>query len=140
MSVISLIAQANMTEMQQATTQPIVGAVFFACRSCKYLQVPKPEEKQTKILTLENICFYKDEIQLPQLQTLELVTADHISITFISQKNCRKNDTITQLRTNNKVLCPVIQWANFSIVSPTTLARRRRHQCPPSGYAINFCM
>ncbi len=81
--------------MQQAMTQLIVGAIFFACRLCKYLQVPKPEEKQTKILMLESICFYKDEIKLPHLQTSELVTADCVSITFISQKNSHKNDTIT---------------------------------------------
>jgi hypothetical protein len=89
-------------------TQLIVGTFFFACRSCKYLQVPKPEEKQTKILTLENIGFYKDNIKLPLLQTSERATADRISITFVLQKNGRKNNTITQWRTNDKVLCPVI--------------------------------
>jgi hypothetical protein len=109
LSVVSLIAQANTTKMQQATTQLIVSAFFFACRLCKYLQVPKPEEKQTKILTLENISFYKDKIELPHLQTSELATANCISITFISQKNGHKNNVIIRWRTNDTVLCPVIQ-------------------------------
>jgi hypothetical protein len=111
LSVVSLIVQANTTKMQQATTQLIVGAFFFACRLCKNLQVPTPEEKQTKILMLENISFYKDKIELPHSETSELATANHVSITFISQKNGRKNNTITQWRANVKVLCPVIQWA-----------------------------
>ncbi len=60
---------------------------------------------------MENISLYKNEIKLPHSQTSELMTADCVSITFISQKNGYKNATITQWRKNNKVICPVIQWA-----------------------------
>ena len=111
LSVISLIAKINTTELQCATSQLIIGAFFFACRSCEYLQVPKPEEKQTKILTLSNIAFYLNDATLPHSKSSLLHTADRVSITFISQKNGRKNDTITQWKTHDKALCPVLQWA-----------------------------
>jgi hypothetical protein len=111
LSVISLIAQVNMTDLQCATARLVIGAFFFACRSCKYLQVPKPEEKQTKILTLADIAFFKNNVKLPHTTSLMLATADRVSITFVSQKNGRKNDTITQWKMYNKVLCPVLQWA-----------------------------
>jgi hypothetical protein len=111
LSVISLIAQVNMTDLQCATAQLVIGAFFFACRSCEYLQVPKPEEKKTKILMLADIAFFKNDVKLPHTTSLMLVTVDRVSITFISQKNGRKNDTLTQWKTYDKVLCPVLQWA-----------------------------
>ncbi len=39
LDVISLIAKEEMTEIQQATSQLIIGTFFFACCSCKYLKV-----------------------------------------------------------------------------------------------------
>jgi hypothetical protein len=100
-----------MTETQQGTTQLIVGDFFFACHSCKYLQVKNPEDKQTKILTLEYIAFYQNDIKLPHLQASALSSTNQVLITFVVQKNGRKDNTITQWRTNDRVLCPVIQWA-----------------------------
>jgi hypothetical protein len=111
LSVISLVTQANTTETQRATSQLIVGAFFFACRSCEYLQVQRPDEKQTKILTIGNVAFYKDDVELQHSTPTLLSSADRVSITFVSQKNGRKNDTITQWRTDHATLCPVIQWA-----------------------------
>jgi hypothetical protein len=48
LDVISLIAKLDTTESQRATTQLIIGAFFFGCRSCKYLEVSHPESKRTK--------------------------------------------------------------------------------------------
>jgi hypothetical protein len=111
LSVISLIAQVNMTDLQRATAQLVIGVFFFACRLCKYLQVPKSEEKQMKILTLADIAFFKNDVKLPHTTSSMLAMADRVSITFVSQKNGRKNNTITQWKTYDKVLCPILQWA-----------------------------
>lgn len=108
--VISLIAKLQTTEIQRAISQLIIGALFFACRSCEYLKVSRPEDKKTKQLTLGNIAFYRNNDELPHLST-DLHTADRMSITFETQKNERKFDTITQWKTDDDVLCPVLQWA-----------------------------
>ena len=57
LEVISLINRAATTNRQHTIAQLITGAFFFACRSCKYLKVQRPEDKQTKIFTLNNIKF-----------------------------------------------------------------------------------
>ncbi len=96
LDVISLIAKLDATETQRAITQLIIGAFFFACRSCEYLEVSHPESKRTKQLTLGNLAFYKGDIEIPHSSPLELQTADRISITFEALKNGRKFDTVTQ--------------------------------------------
>ncbi len=55
--VISLVTLKTSTEKQIATTQLIIGAFFFAMRSCEFLKVPKQDNKKTKQLTLSNIAF-----------------------------------------------------------------------------------
>jgi hypothetical protein len=89
----------------------IIGAFFFAYRSCEYLEVSHPESKRTKQLTLGNLAFYKGNIEIPHSSPLELQTTDRISITFKTQKNGRKFDTFTQWQTRHASLCPIIQWA-----------------------------
>ena len=111
LDVISLIAKLDATESQHATTQMIIGAFFFACRSCEYLEVSHPESKRTKQLTLGNLAFYKGNIKIPHSSTLKLQTADRISITFKTKKNGRKFDTIMQWQTGHASLCSIIQWA-----------------------------
>jgi hypothetical protein len=99
------------TETQKATSQHIIAAFFFACRSCEYLKVPNPQDKKTKILTLENIAFYLDSKEIPHSLASALSSADRVSVTFVTQKNGRIVDTITQEKTDHATLCPVIQWA-----------------------------
>jgi len=108
--VISLIALNTATEKQRAITQLIIGAFFFAMRSCEYLKVPKQHEKRTKQLKLKNIAFYT-EGNLIEHSPPDLHNSSSVSITFESQKNERKFDTITQWRTTHDTLCPVKQWA-----------------------------
>jgi hypothetical protein len=74
-------------------------------------EVKNLEDKQTKILTLENIAFYNNDIELPHLQASTLSSADQVLIIFVVQKNGHKNNTTTQWKTNNNILCPVVQWA-----------------------------
>jgi hypothetical protein len=111
LSVISLIAKLTKTKTQKATSQLIITALFFACRSCKYLKVPNPQDKKTKILMLKNIAFYLDNEEIPHSSASALSSADRVLVTFVTQKNGRKINTITQWRTNHATLCPVIQWA-----------------------------
>jgi len=111
LGVISLIASLNATESQRATSRLIIGAFFFACRSCGYLEVSRPETKRTKQLTLGNLAIYKSDIKIPYSSPLESNNADRISITFEIQKNGRKFDTVMQWRTRHAPLCPIIQWA-----------------------------
>jgi hypothetical protein len=65
LGVISLIASLNATESQHVSSQLIIGAFFFACRSCKYLEVSHPETKRAKQLMLGNLAFYKSDIKIP---------------------------------------------------------------------------
>jgi hypothetical protein len=39
-----------------------------------------------------------------------LSTANRVSITFVTQKTGQKLDTVTQWRTDDNILCPVIHW------------------------------
>jgi len=80
--------------------------IFFAFRSCKYLEVPQAEHGQTAILRLRNICFFKDG-ELVQHSHPELEFADCVSLTFERQKHEEKNDTVTQEASGDSVLCPV---------------------------------
>ncbi len=111
LDVISLIAKLDAIESQCATTQLIIGAFFFTCRSCKYLEVSHPESKRTKQLMLGNLAFYKGNIKIPHSSPLKLQTTNRISINFETQKNGRKFDTVTQWQTGHASLCPIIQWA-----------------------------
>jgi hypothetical protein len=72
------------------------------------MKVKNPQDKKTKIFTLENITFYKDNNKIPHLLASTLSTANRVSITFVMQKNGRKLDTITQWKTGNNILCPAI--------------------------------
>ena len=107
--VIELIALKTSTELQRAISQLIIGAFFLACRSCKFLKVPKQEQHQTKQLQLGNIAFYKDGNIIPH-NSPQINLADCVSLTFESQKNEEKDKTITQWATPHPVLCPVTQW------------------------------
>ncbi len=108
--VLSAIALKDETESQRATTQLTLGAFFFACRSCEYLRVPNAKEKKTKCLTLRNIAFHLNGATIPHSSPL-LLAADNVAITFETQKNGRKFDTVTQWATRHDTLCPVTQWA-----------------------------
>jgi hypothetical protein len=99
-------------ELDIALAQLTIGAAFFACCSCKYLIVPKMEERWTKLLCLRNIRFFKDgHLILAPSANLEL--ADSVAITFEMQKNDSKFDTVIHGWTDDPVLCPVLQWARL---------------------------
>ena len=101
-----------MTELDITLAQLTIGAAFFACRSCKYLIVPKTEERRTKLLCLQNIGFFKDG-HLILAPSIDLELADSVAITFKMQKNDSEYDTVIHGQTDDPVLCPVLQWARL---------------------------
>jgi hypothetical protein len=96
----------------------LVGAMFFAMRSCEYSQTNKANGiRKTRIITIENVRFFdttadghnKEFTHPTPFSTLH--KAKFVSITFVSQKNGEKMETITQHRTTSGTLCPVVSWA-----------------------------
>ena len=98
------------TETQKAIVQLSIVAFFFACRSCEYLKVPQADKRRTDILRLRCIRFFKDGVQLRH-DSPRLEFADCVSVTFEKQKKDERNDTTTQIATDDSLLCPVKQWA-----------------------------
>lgn len=89
----------------------LIGAFFFAMRSCKYTKVNSPG--RTKILTIGDITFLDKKHKIINQQQPNLITkARYVTITFRNQKNGHKNAKRTHGRTDNKTLCPVRSWAS----------------------------
>jgi hypothetical protein len=87
------------------------GAFFFAMRSCEYLQVSGIERK-TKLLIVGDIIFHRHGLVLPHSHP-SLHLSDTISIVFRFQKNDNRDEKVTQHRSGDPLLCPVILWANI---------------------------
>jgi hypothetical protein len=110
--VLDKLGKRQVTELDIALGQLTIGAAFFACCSCKYLAVPKQEERRTKLLCLQNIRFFKDG-HLILAPSADLESVDSLAITFEMQKNDNKFNTVIHGRTDDPVLCPVLQWAQL---------------------------
>ena len=104
------VAKIQVTEIQRAISQPVIGAFFFAMRSCEYLLVPQSEKRRTDILRLRNIRFFTEGIETSH-DSPDLEFADCVSITFEFQKKDERNDTVTQIYSEDDLLCPVRSWA-----------------------------
>ncbi len=108
------------------------------------MQIPTGQEPRGQTNqdphTGKHSTFYKNNIELPHLQVSALSSADRVLITFVTQKNGRKNNTTTQWRTNIKVLFPVVHGPPLFNISPTTPVQSKQLQYPPSGFTIASCM
>ena len=104
------MAKRQFTETEKSIAQLSIAAFFFACQSCEYLRVPQHEQRRMKLLCLLNIRFFKDG-RLLSSPSLDLEKADSVTITFEMQKNDLKHDSVTHGKTDDSVLCPVLQWA-----------------------------
>ena len=96
--------------MQRAISQLVIGAFFFAMRSCEYLLVPQSEKRRIDILRLKNIRFFTEGIETSH-DSPDLEFADCVLITFEFQKKDERNDTVTQIYSEDDLLCPVRSWA-----------------------------
>jgi hypothetical protein len=88
-----------------------MGAFFFACRSCEYLQVKGP--RRTKTLQVGDIQFRKGHSVVPH-SSPDLHLADTVSLTFRDQKNRDKMATRSAWRTAHDTANPVLAWANIT--------------------------
>jgi hypothetical protein len=111
MMVLRKILEVSETPWQQATSWLLIGAIFFAMRSCKYLNTNTPKaDRRTKILRLRNIIFKKNGITIAHsAQGLE--EADIVMIIFEFQKNDKRDIQVHMFQTSDRVLNPVIAWA-----------------------------
>jgi hypothetical protein len=110
---IDRLYSSSKDPLSVAAAQLIIGGFFFAMRSCEFSKTTGPKEvKRTKILTIGDIRFFKNSTKLNHDDT-KLNESDIISITFRSQKNGEKNQTISMHRSNDSSICPVIIWASI---------------------------
>ena len=101
----------DLTIKNKVIGQLTTGALFFGMRSCEYLKVEG--ERKTKLLRLRNLRFYIKHKEIDKIkQTHHLFKASTINITFESQKNGEKDESVT-MHSNSKKLCPVKSWASI---------------------------
>ena len=85
----------------------LIGAFFFACRSCEYVRTSG--EPRTRILAINDIKFLKKvgSTILTVDPTEEGISA--VRLKFRQQKNLIKDEEITQ-HASGRDLCPVRAW------------------------------
>jgi hypothetical protein len=111
MTVLRKMHDLAETSWDTAVTHLLIGAIFFAMRSCEYLKTSARDgEKRTKITRLRNIMFKKNGRILPHSSS-ELHTADLVRLRFEYQKNDRRDVCIHMFRTDDAILNPVAAWA-----------------------------
>ena len=95
------------TKRETLIAHLLIGAFFFACRSCKYVRTFG--EPRTKILAVEDIQFLKKVKNTILIvdPTEEGITA--VRLKFRQQKNLVKDEEITQHASGGD-LCPVRAW------------------------------
>ncbi|KAI2493659.1 hypothetical protein MHU86_20874 [Fragilaria crotonensis] len=114
-AVVAVVAKAGATEIQQAVGQLVVGAFFFAMRSCEYSEVNG--NRRTRILRVADLDFRKDGRSVDLAEAQRLREADTVSVTYRNQKNGERGVTVTQHRTggdeHSTALCPVRAFAGL---------------------------
>jgi hypothetical protein len=108
--VLRKFYQLAISDFDKALCTLFMGAFIFAMRSCEYIKVQGT--RKSKLLELRNIRFFKGNTLIPHSSPF-LSSAKCVSITFELQKRDAKDDTITQHRSGDKLLCPVIVWASI---------------------------
>ena len=111
MMVLRKMMDISVSEWDEAVSWLLIGAIFFAMRSCEYLETnAKEASRRTKILRVRNIQFLKDGRRVkhdhPQLEH-----SDIVMITFEFQKNDTRDVQIHMFKTSDNVLNPVKAWA-----------------------------
>ena len=60
MSVLRKMLDISDSSRDKALSWLLIGAIFFAMRSCEYLKTAPEESKRTKMIRLRNIVFKKN--------------------------------------------------------------------------------
>jgi hypothetical protein len=111
MMVLRKMKYLSITKRDEAVAWLLIGAIFFAMRSCEYLHTSGEESKRTKIIRLKNITFKKGSSILHHSDQ-RLYESDLVRIQFEYQKNDKRDVRIHMFRSGDETLCPVIAWAN----------------------------
>ena len=110
LSVFRALLANTFSPTDAAMGELATGAFFFGMRSCEYLTVTG--SRKTKQLTVKDIRFFKNNVELTDKRSPFIEFADTVSITFVFQKNKQKMITVTQPR-SGKTICPVRIWAKI---------------------------
>jgi hypothetical protein len=93
------------------TADLILGAFFFAMRSCEYTKTA--QKGRTKRARMGCIVFRTGSRRVLSLSDPKLLhSAEYVTIVFEDQKNGKKMDARTQRRSGHKILCPVLRWGS----------------------------
>jgi len=88
----------------------IIGAFFFAMRSCEYTITKLPGK--TKVMRLKSVRFRDRSMRTIRHSDPDLARrAEFVSVTFEDQKNGEKMDVRTQRKTGHPYLCPCLRLA-----------------------------
>jgi hypothetical protein len=111
MMVLRKMMALSTSEREKAVSWLLIGAIFFAMRSCEYLQTASEDKKRTKIVRIGNIIFKKGNSIINHSDPL-LQSSDLVRIKFVFQKNDKRDVCIHMFRSGDTTLCLVIAWAN----------------------------
>jgi hypothetical protein len=114
MMVLRKMMELANSERDIAVSWLLIGAIFFAMRSCEYLKTSAEEKKRTNVVRVGNIQFKKGNRLLNNTDP-NIISADIVRIRFTYQKNDKRDVCIHMFRSNDTVLCPVVAWANTVI-------------------------
>ena len=93
------------------TADLVLGAFFFAMRSCEYTKTARPG--RTKRVRMGCIVFRTLSRRVLKLTDPDLLNvADYVTIVFEDQKNGKKMDARTQRRSGHAYLCPILRWGS----------------------------
>ena len=87
--VLRKMFHISSSQKDKAVSWLLIGAIFFAMRSCEYLQTTAEEKKRTKIVRIGNVLFKKNNRVLHSAKNLE--SADLVRIQFCFQKNDKRD-------------------------------------------------
>ena len=105
----------SLSDKDNAIVWLLIGAIFFAMRSCEYLKTGAEESKRTKIIRAGGIKF-KKKGRLLSTKTDDIATAEFVIITFEFQKNELRNRAVHMYSTDDPVLNPVIERISWKLL------------------------
>ena len=110
MMVLRKMLELSSSKREKSVTWLLIGAIFFAMRSCEYLKTGKEENKRTKIIRVGNVTFKKGNRMMMHSDP-KLRLSDLVRIRFVFQKNDRRDVCIHMFKSGDPILCPVVAWA-----------------------------
>ena len=111
MMVLRKMMELAISEREKSIAWLLIGAIFFAMRSCEYCKTTAEENKRTRILRMKNIVF-KTKNRVTRHSDRNLTDADLVQITFEYQKNDKRDVRVHMFESGDDLLYPVKAWAS----------------------------